>query len=592
VTDTHDLPDLTPGFHGVLQYDVDKLSKISPDQGLHNQNLKSLFDKWVSGESYRDRSTIMAVPAVSNRLCKDDKEIVPVPPRVVSSWLSLQTPANQKFTRIMVENCEVADAYNQTVQLILSDEELSSWKYLLTVETDNIPPPNGLLQIIEDMENTNFDAIGGLYWAKGPGGSPMCYDDQTEVLTQSGWKPFHDVTHDDPIATLTDSGYLEFNLPLQKQVFHYSGELIHWSGQSYDLRVTPDHNLYAKTAGGRYRLLSADDGEQHYKLYWKRDAYWRGIEQDWFHLPSDRSIRMDDWLEFLGYYISEGCCLKRKNRPNHKEIDIRQNCGDTYDKIASVSRRIGCTPWTGKDRVKLYKRDSHDIFDLLEPLGKSGSKHVPSYVFNLSPRQITIFLNALWAGDGSWRRYHQLGRWENYYTKSKHLADDVQELLLRVGLAGTIGSNRSNYVVSVSYRNLQPRAHKPSAREHYEGLVYDLTVPNHTMYVRRNGRAMWSGNCYGKPNEIPRSFRPWIPPPDEISECNGLGMGFTLFKIEMFKHIDPPWFRTIQEWVPGIGEKQMTQDMYFFNQAAKKGFRFGCTTNVRVGHLDGDGVVW
>lgn len=261
--------DLTPGYKGTIHYEPDKLATESPDQGLHNQSLTSLFDRWVKADSYRDRSTIMAVPAVCNRLCQD--EIVPVPPRVVQSWLCLQTPANQKFTRIMIENAEVADAYNQTVQLILTDSELANWKYLLTVETDNIPPPNGLLQLIEDMESSDYDAIGGLYWAKGPGGSPM---------------------------------------------------------------------------------------------------------------------------------------------------------------------------------------------------------------------------------------------------------------------------------------------------------------------------------CYGVPGEIPRSFRPWIPPPDAVSECNGLGMGFTLFKIDMFKHMSPPWFRTIQEWVPGIGERQMTQDMYFFNNAAKLGHRFACSTNVRVGHLDSDGVVW
>ena len=267
-----EVPDLTPGFKGILHYEPDQLAAASPDEGLHNQNLHDLFKTWIKGDSYRDRSTIMAVPALLNPLCKDDtQQIIPVPPRVTQSWLCLQTPANQKFTRIMVENCEVADAYNQIVQLILDDAELCKWKYLLTVETDNIPPAHGLLRIIEDMEANPYDAIGGLYWAKGPGGSPM---------------------------------------------------------------------------------------------------------------------------------------------------------------------------------------------------------------------------------------------------------------------------------------------------------------------------------CYGRPDELPRSFRPWIPPPDTVSECNGLGMGFTIFKIDMFKQMDPPWFRTIQEWVPGIGERQMTQDLYFFNEAAKHGFRFGCTTNVRVGHLDGDGVVW
>ncbi|MGH9184901.1 MAG: GDP-mannose 4,6-dehydratase, partial [Acidimicrobiales bacterium] len=31
--------------------------------------------------------------------------------------------------------------------------------------------------------------------------------------------------------------------------------------------------------------------------------------------------------------------------------------------------------------------------------------------------------------------------------------------------------------------------------EPYQGRVYDVTVPNHILLVRRNGKAMWSGNC-------------------------------------------------------------------------------------------------
>ena len=34
--------------------------------------------------------------------------------------------------------------------------------------------------------------------------------------------------------------------------------------------------------------------------------------------------------------------------------------------------------------------------------------------------------------------------------------------------------------------------------------------------------------CYGNPAEMPLNFVPQIPQPDQITPCNGLGMGFTL----------------------------------------------------------------
>ena len=49
-----------------------------------------------------------------------------------------------------------------------------------------------------------------------------------------------------------------------------------------------------------------------------------------------------------------------------------------------------------------------------------------------------------------------------------------------------------------------------------------------------------------------------------------------------------PWFRTVQE----IG-KGFTQDLFFFNEAAKFGYKVACDTRVKVGHLDPQsGMVW
>jgi hypothetical protein len=157
-----------------------------PSQGRHNleeYGPDALFDRTFRGDSYHEKSVVMFVPSITPRICLDTNkpphDLAPrdsgIPLKVVDSWLSLQTPANHKFTRRRIENCEVADAYNHVVALILGDDELSTWRYLLTVETDNIPPPTGLLQLVSDMEASRFDAMGGIYWMKGEDGVPMAY---------------------------------------------------------------------------------------------------------------------------------------------------------------------------------------------------------------------------------------------------------------------------------------------------------------------------------------------------------------------------------------------------------------------------------
>lgn len=99
--------------------------------------------------------------------------------------------------------------------------------------------------------------------------------------------------------------------------------------------------------------------------------------------------------------------------------------------------------------------------------------------------------------------------------------------------------------------------------------------------------------CYGNPAVLPTNFIPQIPAIDAVTPCNGLGMGFTLFKTELFRKVPKPWFRTVQEWTPNGGARAYTQDLWFFEQAGKLGARFACDARVKIGHYDyGADIVW
>lgn len=101
--------------------------------------------------------------------------------------------------------------------------------------------------------------------------------------------------------------------------------------------------------------------------------------------------------------------------------------------------------------------------------------------------------------------------------------------------------------------------------------------------------------CYGNPNVFPLNFIPQIPQPDTLTRCNGLGMGCTLFKMDIFKEgkIEKPFFKTLQHYQPGVGAQTYTQDLYFFEKASKAGYRFACDSRVKVGHYDvATDVVW
>lgn len=143
---------------------------VSHDVGKHNSDLSESLDRLYKGNTYKDCSTMCIIPTRGY-----------IHARVVQSIVTLLAPMNQKFNRIFMMGMEVGDAYSSAIETILDHHELSKWKYILTMEDDNLPPPDGLLKLIESLEGgvdgNRYDVVGGLYWTKGEGGQPMAFGD-------------------------------------------------------------------------------------------------------------------------------------------------------------------------------------------------------------------------------------------------------------------------------------------------------------------------------------------------------------------------------------------------------------------------------
>lgn len=90
---------------------------------------------------------------------------------------------------------------------------------------------------------------------------------------------------------------------------------------------------------------------------------------------------------------------------------------------------------------------------------------------------------------------------------------------------------------------------------------------------------------WGDPNSHPFNFRPQMPDANGgLVESNGTGMGFTLFRMSMFKdkRLRRPWFKTAASKEEGM----YTQDLYFWTDAKKWGHRCAIDCSVRVGHYE------
>jgi len=351
-----------------------------------------------------------------------------------------------------------------------------------------------------------------------------CHDDHTEILTDTGWKLFKDVLLNQKVAQFNkDTRQMSFVIPSKLTVKDYQGELLHFSGRGVDMMVTPNHRMLTRKAWNvEWRVERADEIEKWSKPYAVGSVWWRGREKQYFTMPEIDAIEskgiqgyrgwdavnpkvycMDDWLEFLGYLLSEGglcyrpakdggrkpACVKMSQRHPLNTKQMRA-CMDRLgiDYQEYFNPKTGDTNWTMCGR-QLWMWWVDNIGTI------SSDKRIPRQFLNLSDRQLAILFNAMMTGDGSWRSEGG----GDYHSTSEQLCSDFQELAVRLGYRAymklrfpAVGNRKARWSVSVSL--MADRVLTQPERVAYNGKVYCCTVPDEFIVTRRAGCVAYQGN--------------------------------------------------------------------------------------------------
>jgi len=330
------------------------------------------------------------------------------------------------------------------------------------------------------------------------GGHGDCYDDQTELLTSEGWKYFKDLNKTEKVATLSENGYVEWQKPSDYIVKEYDGMMYSVDTSQINLKVTPLHKMFVN---GKLRAVKDIEGLQ---VKYKKNAKWNGEQKEYFNVMNNK-VKSEDWLEFLGYYISEGHTTKRKGK---YQIGISQN-EPKRTKIRECLKRL---PFKFTENEKGFWIYNSKLGKILHPLGKSGEKYIPDGILELNSRLLEILYQAMMYGDGTFNR-----TFRSYFTSSYRLAGQFQELLLKVNRSGNIyvrdfiGRRAPHGITRLLCYNIGviEKKNNPMVNKHkndrnqrsdrwsvYKGKIYCVTVPNHVIYVRREGKPCWSGNSF------------------------------------------------------------------------------------------------
>lgn len=363
-----------------------------------------------------------------------------------------------------------------------------------------------------------------------------CHDDQTEVMTEQGWKLFKDVVPGERLLTMNPYSW-ESKYTVPKAIYKswYEGQMIRYKGKGGDIQVTPNHRMWRCSpngigGSGPWSFIKAGDlsKARHNMARW---VNWDAEETD-FTLPAVRGERKnweeklingDDWAVFLAWYCSEGHLTLKGDTPY--VVGITQKDPDVLKEISDLCVRMGYVPkhypGCSTPQIRIHDRQ---LAEYLFRYGKTClKKRVPDWIKFTSAKRIRMFLETYVRGDGYTRQNDR----NILYTSSKKMADDLQELALKAGAIcnihkrklaqvgaryqdRVITSSTDGWVVSFNWnRTYLSWKYQNTERVEYKGMVYCASVPpDGLLLTRRNGYPVWSGNS-GIEDDTYNSTQTW-----------------------------------------------------------------------------------
>ena len=354
----------------------------------------------------------------------------------------------------------------------------------------------------------------------------LCFDEETEILTENGWKLFKDLKKDERVATLNlKKDLFEWEIPTNIIKEPYCGEMFHFVARCFDLLVTPNHKLLVriynkKIDHGRLKELKYPT-KSHQRLskefilkkvkelrnisrqYWqmKRGGQsWIGNLTPLIEIPKRLPkkyasnpirhlgiLKIEDICELIAWYVTEGSINKIRS-----QLNICQSYKinpENHGQIVHLLKRIGFNPIPRGRDMKDITVSSVELCEWLIKECDSGSrnKYLPKWLKNQPTEILKIVFETMINGDG-WIN----GTGWGYRSISKKLRDDFTEICHKLGY-GTTSYKDS---ISITKDQIYPTLNSPPKIINYIGKIYCVTTQNRIILVRRNGRTIWSGNSY------------------------------------------------------------------------------------------------
>lgn len=351
---------------------------------------------------------------------------------------------------------------------------------IISIVSDGYDYWNVIGSVIPSLKDVILDRGGKLVVR------PDCYDEQTKILTDSGWKYFDNLLSDDRVAQVLDDGTYEFVKPLKYVKQEYKGDMYRFFDQKrkLDLLVTPNHRMIFKI-NNEWKVETAEKVKLGY--YKKRMVRSAKAQSKNKQLTPIERVKIA--FQADGSYISNGTngirfsFSKQRKIERCKEILNKANMEYSEYNLADGKTELNIKCNTGD-----FQKDFNwvDTSDLCSDWSKDFIEEL-SY-WDATRRSDTRF---------------------KFDTTVKEVIDKVELIALSAGY-GVLISRREDkrkecfsdvYTAHILKNNELGGQSQQKEKVEYDGNVYCVQVPTGRLIVKRNDCVMVCGNS-GDPVKI------------------------------------------------------------------------------------------
>lgn len=327
-----------------------------------------------------------------------------------------------------------------------------------------------------------------------------CVDEETECLTDTGWKNHRDLQIGE-LAAQFDLVSRKLSWAGVEDVARYQvvdQDMISAHSRDMSVLLTPNHRCVIQRRHHRTRSLNPPEIVRADEL---RSSHSIPTTAEW-DFVGDTSLSLE-WAELLGWYIAEGHQSKQT-----LAVEIYQSETANPEKvlrIESLLRQVGAE-WTSA-RAKRLWRGNETIAVSFRVLGYAATrlrelapdKKIPTSSLLWSQDRIEALMRGLIGGDGHVR--HD-GR-SCFVQSDREQAGLVQALAIRLGQSATLSERMvpGYYVVYItkhktrSFRGTNGKG-VDIEKNSYTGTVWCPKLPCGTFVARRKGRVFITGNTF------------------------------------------------------------------------------------------------